>query len=316
MPHEAVPEVSRITVRPLLHADIDDALALSSTACWNQRAEDWRMLVTLAPHGSFAALSGGRIVGTAIGIDYGGFSWIAMMLVAPEYRGRGLGRRLLQAALEAVPAHTPVRLDATPLGRPLYQAFGFEDETAITRWVADSSSRVLPALAGSASAFHVRRLSEADFPALAVQDREVFGANRRTVLEWALNAAPGYAHAIDGGASASPAQYCLGRPGRLFDQIGPVVAVSDEAAQALAREALHAARGRAVVMDLFDVERSVGAWLQACGFHAQRPLFRMRLPPRITAGRRAELLPRETARDDQKHVAHLREFATLGPDFA
>ena len=168
------------------------------------------MLVALAPHGSFAALSGGRIVGTAIGIDYGGFSWIAMMLVAPEYRGRGLGRRLLQAALEAVPAHTPVRLDATPLGRPLYQAFGFEDETAITRWVADSSSRVLPALAGSASAFHVRRLSGADFPALAVQDREVFGANRRTVLEWALDAAPGYAHAIDGGASAFPAQVLPG----------------------------------------------------------------------------------------------------------
>ena len=44
-----------------------------------------------------------------------------MMLVAPEYRGSGVGARLLEAAMGAVPPQLPLRLDATPLGRPLYE---------------------------------------------------------------------------------------------------------------------------------------------------------------------------------------------------
>src|SRR5438309_10731223 len=97
------------------------------------------MLLQLAPAGAFAALSDARIVGTAIGIDYGGFAWIAMMLVDPAYRGRGVGRRLLEAAMDAVPSNLPIRLDATPLGRPLYQRLGFEDEAMLSRYVVEGS---------------------------------------------------------------------------------------------------------------------------------------------------------------------------------
>jgi GNAT superfamily N-acetyltransferase len=79
-------------------------LRLSSGARWNQRLDDWRMLVQLAPAGGFAATIGdGTIVKTAIGIDYGSFGWIAMMLVDPAWLGRGLGARLLEAAMGAVP---------------------------------------------------------------------------------------------------------------------------------------------------------------------------------------------------------------------
>src|SRR5438093_9578061 len=137
-------------IRPLTFEDLDDALRLSTVVGWNQRLDDWRMLLRLAPAGAFAARLGARdvsdvsdvsIVGTAIGIDYGGFAWIAMMLVDPAYRGRGLGRRLLEAALDAVPPNLRIRLDATPLGRPLYQRYGFEDEATLSRHVSDGSSR-------------------------------------------------------------------------------------------------------------------------------------------------------------------------------
>ena len=40
-----------------------------------------------------------------------------MMLVEPAWRGRGLGARLLEEAVGAVPPGIPIRLDATPLGR-------------------------------------------------------------------------------------------------------------------------------------------------------------------------------------------------------
>ena len=80
-------------IRHLTLDDLDDSLRLSSTAGWNQQRADWQMLLTTAPAGSFGAIdsSSERIVGTAIGIDYGSFGWIAMMLVDPANRSRGLG---------------------------------------------------------------------------------------------------------------------------------------------------------------------------------------------------------------------------------
>src|SRR5688572_24633414 len=94
--------ITDLLIRPLAFEELDEALGLSTTVGWNQQLDDWRLLLRLAPEGAFAALIEGRIVGTAIGIDYGGFAWIAMMLVDPAYRRCGLGARLLEAAMDAV----------------------------------------------------------------------------------------------------------------------------------------------------------------------------------------------------------------------
>ncbi len=239
---------------PIIHllaiGNLDGALALSASAGWNQRLDDWRMLLRLAPAGSFAAIAEGRVVGTAIGIDYGGFGWIAMMLVDSAYRGRGVGRRLLEAAMGAVPSDHPIRLDATPLGRPLYQRYGFEDEAMLTRHVVSAAT---PRNQSS----HVRRLTAADLKTVTGQDYEVFGGNRGEVLEWALDNAPLYGHVVQSGTGL--AHYCLGRQGRLFDQIGPVVAGDDDIAQALVSAALAAAGDRPVAVDAFDTHRAFGA---------------------------------------------------------
>ena len=194
---------------------LDSAFALSSTASWNQRLADWHTLLTLAPGGCFAAFSEGRVVGTAIGVDYGGFAWIAMMLVDPAYRGRGLGRRLLEAAIASVPPDRPIRLDATPMGRPLYQACGFEDEVMLTRHVADGSTRLRTSLPHTFVFRHVRPLTPDDLPVLAPHDTAVFGGNRGAVLAWVLDGAPQYARVVE--SDDGPMHYCLGREGRLFE---------------------------------------------------------------------------------------------------
>src|SRR5882762_9205255 len=179
-------------VRPLTFEHLDEALGLSTVVDWNQRLDDWRMLLQLAPAGAFAAFVDGRdvsdvsevsLVGTAIGIDYGAFAWIAMMLVDPAYRGRGVGRRLLEAAMDAVPSNLPIRLDATPLGRPLYRRYGFEDEAALSRHVIDA--RLKPPAPS-----RVRPLTDADLAIVVEQDRETFGGRRGAVLEWAFHSAP------------------------------------------------------------------------------------------------------------------------------
>src|SRR5438445_3729550 len=160
-------------IRPLAFEDLDEALRLSTVVGWNQRLDDWRMLLRLAPAGAFAALLDARegsdvsnrsIVGTSIGIDYGGFAWIAMMIVDPACRGRGVGRSLLEAAMDAVPSNRPIRLDATPVGRPLYQRYGFEDEAVLSRHVIDA--RLKPRAPSI-----VRPLTHADLAIVLEQDR-------------------------------------------------------------------------------------------------------------------------------------------------
>jgi GNAT superfamily N-acetyltransferase len=299
-------------IRLLTTDDLDAAFKLSADAGWNQRLADWRMLLQIAPAGSFAAVAGAEIVGTAIGIDYGAFGWIAMMLVDPAWRGRGVGARLLEAAMDAVPGGTPIRLDATPLGRPLYRRYGFEDEEALTRHVAEplDMARGRPSdrrVDAAPASRQTRRLTSTDLPAVVALDDRVFGGRRRLILEWALDNAPHYAHAIDTSAGA---QYCFGRAGRLFDQIGPIVSADDEAARALVSAALGAADAKAVVVDAFDRHADFTAWLRSQGFTASRPLFRMRRQPRTTAAgehRRTEpgLGPPST----------FAERAILGPEF-
>jgi GNAT superfamily N-acetyltransferase len=285
-------------VRLLDNADLEGALALSSASGWNQRHDDWRLLLSLAPSGSFAAVHGGRIVGTAIGIDYGTFGWIAMMLVAPDWRGRGLGARLLEASMGALPPDRAIRLDATPLGRPLYRRYGFEDETALTRFVAAPSSRGA-GCTGEQPLAAIRPLADDHLGAVTAADGAVFGADRRITLTWMREGAQQYARVI---APAGVQGYCFGRQGRLFDQIGPVVAADDATACALAAASLAAAAGRAVVVDAFERERAFTAWLQECGFRPERPLFRM--------CRGAQDSGCGPAKSDRP----LREFAILGPE--
>ena len=298
-----VTERSRTVIRQLSLDDLEGSLRLSSTAGWNQRREDWQMLLTMAPAGSFGAIDdgSGQIVGTAIGIDYGSFGWIAMMLVNPAYRSRGLGAQLLEAALSAVPSGTPIRLDATPLGRPLYQKFGFVDESMLTRHVAGAADR--PASANNSLAdAGVQQLEAAHLETIASHDRGIFAGDRRNVLEWALRSAPQYARVVDA-ASGSP-EYCFGRQGRLFDQIGPVVAHDDDGARALLWAAMLSAGERAVVADAFDEHRGFSDWLRSCGFRAERPLYRM-CRHGSTSGAQ-----QWSARGDTK------EFAIFGPEFA
>jgi GNAT superfamily N-acetyltransferase len=293
-------------IRVLTSDDLEGAFRLSTAAGWNQRVADWRVLLQLAPAGSFAAVVDSGIIGTAIGIDYGEFGWIAMMLVDPAWRGRGIGARLLEEAMSAVPPGIPIRLDATPLGRPLYQRYGFEDEAMLTRHVAEpldvargrQSSRHVDPEPDVASR-HVRSLTEKDLPAVNALDDRVFGGHRHSVLKWALDGAPQYAHVIQTSAGA---HYCFGRPGRLFDQIGPVVAADDGTARALVSASMRGATGRAIVVDAFDRHTGFTVWLKSQGFSASRPLFRMR-----RAGHGGE-----SGRDDGTFA----ERAILGPEFA
>src|SRR5205085_7325306 len=118
-------------------SDIPPALRLKGAAGRSQTPGDWCRLIELAPEACFGIEADGVLVATATAVWYGtDLAWIGMVLTAAEYRGRGFARALMRHALDYVETRGVgcVKLDATDMGRPLYERLGFVTESLIERW--------------------------------------------------------------------------------------------------------------------------------------------------------------------------------------
>jgi GNAT superfamily N-acetyltransferase len=267
--------------------DVGAGHALSRASGWNQRAEDWTLLLSGNPGRFVAAVTPeGRVVGTAGAACYGrDLAWICMVLVDAAERGRGLGTRLMDAVLDRLDDVRLVGLDATPLGRSVYARLGFAEAGTFLRMAAAAAPE--PTRHGLA-----RALEGEDFDAVLAQDREVFGADRGAVLRWAYGRAPAWC-VPESGALAG---YCFGRRGDHSHHVGPVVARDVATARYLLARAMRGVEGRVIV----DVVADRKAWMDAVdalGFREQRPLIRM-----YRGGARP---PGDPA----------RQFAIFGPEF-
>lgn len=128
------------TLRCLSPADIDQAMELSMAAHWNQLPEDWARLLALEPQGCFCLEEDGRVVASATVVEWDpDLAWLGMVLTLPAYRGRGFAKRLLAHAIGWSRARS-LRLDATEMGLPLYETFGFRQEFPVERWLRQSAS--------------------------------------------------------------------------------------------------------------------------------------------------------------------------------
>lgn len=238
-------------------ADVPSLLELSTAAGWNQTAADWDRLLRLQPGGCFAAEIDGTLAASATVVKYGDrLAWIGMVLTLPEFRGRGLARALMGQCLDFAAGVPKVKLDASDMGKPLYESLGFRDECAIERWVRPPSS---PAASGVDLAPAVLD------PAF---DSGIFGADRSALLgELARYES----------ASAEPGSYAFARPGRVFHYFGPCVAAGARAFEELLGWC--AARHLHLALDLFPHREEACAIASGYGFAPARRLTRMVLAP-------------------------------------
>ena len=298
-----------VTLRRLTPSDVPWAHRLSTQAGWNQREEDWRAAIAMTPGASFCAVAGDALVATCIGISYGELSWIAMMLVDPAFQRRRLGERLLLRSIDALPPTRPVGLDATAVGRLLYEQHGFAHSSQLTRWIAEGTElQTTPLEEGAGGTFTVRPVEPSDIAPIAAVDRDIFGGDRRRVLEWAF-AVGSHCCAI-ATIHGEIAGYVFGRPGRVFSHLGTVVARSQSIAQALVRHVASAATAP-MGIDAFDSLPAWTDWLQAAGFERQRPLARMIRPPAASPATATT-----TPVVEHSHPSGLQAFAIFGPEFA
>ena len=252
----------------MAEADVADGCRLSAGSGWNQREEDWRLMLRLAEGRFRVAVDEGRVVATGGAVVYGRrLAWICMMLVDPERRGRGIGTRILQELLAGLGDVESVGLDATPAGRPVYARLGFEDAASLARMGAPTAERARPD-DGAA-----RPIGPEALDAVLELDRQVFGADRATVLRFALEQAPEYAWSLEENGRVSG--YCFGRHGRHSDHVGPVVAASPEGGRHLVAACLRSAGDRRCIVDAAADSPDWIAELRALGFQEERRLTRM-----------------------------------------
>jgi Acetyltransferase (GNAT) domain len=155
-----------------------------------------------------------------------------------------------------------MKLDATPQGKPLYEKLGFVAEYEIERWELQRSA------AAGASAPVCLALEE-----ILQQDREVFGADRGTLL---LSLASEFPELVlQARRQEKSTGYTLGRRGVLADHLGPWMAQDESSARDLLDQFLLRSVSGRVFVDALQTHPWASGLLRERGFRLSRPLARM-----------------------------------------
>jgi len=256
-----------LQIRLMTSGDIVHGMRLKQQAGWNQTEADWQRFLKLQPDGCFIGEFQGRPVatGTTCVLDREG--WIGMILVDESMRRRGFGTRMMRHCLEHLArlGVEAARLDATPLGRPLYEKLGFVPEYELVRMEGAACKQPPHPYIEPVNA---KRLNE-----VLSLDREIRWRDRYRLLKCLYEENPAAMHVFV--ADGRVRGYVTWRQGMHATQIGPAVALDAEAGRALCDAALTHCPPKRVFVDIPIDNKACIDWAASCGLIVQRPLIRM-----------------------------------------
>jgi len=256
-----------LRIRGMTIEDVSFGMYLKRQAGWNQTEADWRRFLSMEPDGCFLAEMDGEPAGTLTTCLFGSVAWIAMVLVEVARRGQGIATALLEHAIACLDSRgvPTIRLDATPLGRPVYMKLGFTDEYGLTRY--GGTPAPAPEL-GPVHSYTPEHLGD-----VAWLDRQIAGADRSKLLTRLLAEGPEFARIVNTRGNFSG--YCALRPGTLATQIGPCLASSPNAGQRLLADAFTRCAGQPVIVDVPNDNGPATIFIKGTGLAVQRSFVRM-----------------------------------------
>jgi GNAT superfamily N-acetyltransferase len=256
-----------IRLRAMTIDDVWLGMRLKEQAGWNQIEADWYRFLALEPEGCFVAELDGRPVATTTTCVFDSVAWIAMVLVDEPARHQGIATRLVDHAVQYLENRDvrTVRLDATPLGRPVYERLGFVAEYELVRLQGTASA----SLSGQSTLPEVPD----NFRAAAELDRQITGTGRHRLLEAMYRERPDAARVVlDGPRTIG---YAMLRAGARATQIGPAVALTPEAGFALLDWGFRQCDKQSVFVDIPRDNHQAIDWAKGKGLETQRPFTRM-----------------------------------------
>jgi GNAT superfamily N-acetyltransferase len=234
-PDRAPPYLVRRMSRP----ELDLVMEWAASERWNPGLHDADCFYVCDPHGFFLGELGGEPIASiaAVALD-DTFGFLSFYFVKPEYRGRGFGLRIWQAALDYL-GDRNLGLDAVPAQEENYQKSGFRPAYRIFYFKARGGGTA-PAAAVS--------LSQVPFPDLVAYDRQFFPSARPQFLRCWLKQPEGAALGVlkDGQLTG----YGVIRACRHGFKVGPLFADGEEIAETVLQGLLARAPGAPVFLGL------------------------------------------------------------------
>ena len=263
------------TIREMRLNDLDAALRMINEEGWGYTISEMERMLRLEPVGSFVCVDNDPI-GVVTTVAHGSIGVIGHLVVTRNARGGGVGRDLLNRALEYLRSRgcDSIVVIATNEGVPVYSKFGFkvQREVLCKHFMVEEIHTRIPFSRPAP-------MRKGDIKEVARIDAELFGADRLPLIQLLYEESPESCFKLAGDEGITG--LCMGRKTATGYDLGPWICrpSSLQYAQELLNATLSAAGPGRIFSGLFADNSA------AVAISEKLPLFRFWSTKLMTLGK-------------------------------
>ena len=259
------------TIRTMRSDEIELAIEFAALEGWNPGLHDAACFHAADPPGFLVAECLGQAVGCISAVSYAGrFGFIGLYIVAPAWRGQGIGHRLWAEGMARL-AGQVVGLDGVPAQQGNYRKSGFRLAWNNVRYEG------APVQAEPPTGVSLVDARSIGFDRLAAYDRRFFPEARDSFLaSWISQPERVAMVALRDGAVAG---FGVMRNCQAGARIGPLHAETPDIASALFSAAAATLGATAVAVDIAGVNKAAVSWAEGLGLKPSFETARMYTGP-------------------------------------